>query len=289
MRTGAHWRGRSRARRPATRSSRVSCCVTSGSPGRSCASRRGAGRVVGDVSALGLPQSVREVTGRRVERLGADARATLSAAAVIGRDFDLELLLAVVDLSETQLLDLLDERSRHLCCRRARSTPGASRSPMRSSSTRCTRISGTPAALCFTGRIAQALEEQCGSEPGERARRARRPLGGRGRRQRLREGRPLRRRAGERALEQLAPDEAARWYRQALELHDHVTTARRTLRAADRPRGGPAPDRRPGVSPDAARRRRARPRARRHATGCAARCSPTAKDGSPPAVRRGRR
>ena len=31
-------------------------------------------QVVGDVAELGLPGSVREVIGRRVERLGADAR-----------------------------------------------------------------------------------------------------------------------------------------------------------------------------------------------------------------------
>ena len=57
--------------------------------------------LVGDVAELGLPQSVREVIGRRVERLGPDARTALSAAAVIGRDFDLDLLLAVVELPES--------------------------------------------------------------------------------------------------------------------------------------------------------------------------------------------
>ncbi len=44
--------------------------------------------VVGDLSELGLPQSVREVVTRRVERLGPDAGTALSAAAVIGRDFE---------------------------------------------------------------------------------------------------------------------------------------------------------------------------------------------------------
>ena len=66
-------------------------------------------RLVGDLAELGLPQSVREVIGRRVERLGPDARTALSAAAVIGRDFDLDLLLAVVESPEARLLDLLDE------------------------------------------------------------------------------------------------------------------------------------------------------------------------------------
>ena len=50
-----------------------------------------------------------EVVGRRVERLGSDARTALSAAAVIGRDFDLDLLGTVVELPEARLLDLLDE------------------------------------------------------------------------------------------------------------------------------------------------------------------------------------
>ena len=38
------------------------------------------------------------------------------------------------------------------------------------------------------------------------------------------------RRAGERALEQLAPDEAVRWYRQALELHDQAPGGDRSER-----------------------------------------------------------
>ena len=66
-------------------------------------------QLAGDLADLGLPQSVREVVGRRVGRLGPEARTVFSAAAVIGRDFDLDLLLAVVELPEVRLLDLLDE------------------------------------------------------------------------------------------------------------------------------------------------------------------------------------
>ena len=42
--------------------------------------------------AVGLPQSVRDVIDRRVERLGDQAREALNIGAVIGRSFDLELL-----------------------------------------------------------------------------------------------------------------------------------------------------------------------------------------------------
>ncbi len=48
-----------------------------------------------ELRSTGLPVSVREVVGRRVQRLGEDAGRVLSIAAVIGRDFDLPLLAGV--------------------------------------------------------------------------------------------------------------------------------------------------------------------------------------------------
>ena len=175
-------------------------------------------RLVGEVSDLGLPQSVREVIGRRVERLGADARTALSAAAVIGRDFDLDLLVAVADLPEARLLDLLDE------------AVGASL--LQESSERAGRFTFTHALVEHTlyedlgrtrrarlhQRIAEALEEQCGEDPGERmgelathwaaAVVSANP------------GKALHyaQQAAECALQALAPDEAVRWYQQALAL-----------------------------------------------------------------------
>ena len=64
--------------------------------------------VIDRSSGVGLPESVREVVERRVEVLGADARQTLTAAAVIGRSFDLDLLAALVDLDEVTLLEQLE-------------------------------------------------------------------------------------------------------------------------------------------------------------------------------------
>jgi predicted ATPase len=63
--------------------------------------------------------------------------------------------------------------------------------------------------------------------------------------------------AGDRALAQLAHDEAVVWYRQALELLDVSALGRRcrTLRAAHLARRGPAPGWGPGPPRDAARRR----------------------------------
>jgi hypothetical protein len=59
-------------------------------------------------SAIGLPQSVREVIERRVERLGDEIRQILTVAAVIGQTFDVELLTRLIDLDESHLLDHLE-------------------------------------------------------------------------------------------------------------------------------------------------------------------------------------
>jgi class 3 adenylate cyclase len=59
-------------------------------------------------SPLGLPESVRDVIARRVDRLGAPAREVLTLAAVIGRSFELELLGPLTDTTESELLDRLE-------------------------------------------------------------------------------------------------------------------------------------------------------------------------------------
>ncbi len=57
----------------------------------------------------GLPQSVREVIERRVQRLGDQARLVLTVGAVIGDEFDLAVAARAVDLPVGTVLDRLDE------------------------------------------------------------------------------------------------------------------------------------------------------------------------------------
>jgi len=64
------------------------------------------------VGAIDVPEGVRLVIGRRIERLGATARKVLTAAALIGRTFALDLLSAVVDASEDDVLDGVEEAER---------------------------------------------------------------------------------------------------------------------------------------------------------------------------------
>ena len=187
-------------------------------------------RVVGDLSELGLPQSVREVVSRRVERLGPDARTALSAAAVIGRDFDLDLLLAAVDLPEARLLDLLDE--------------AVAASLLRESAERAGRFTFTHALVEHAlyedlgatrrarlhKRIAEGLEEQCGDEPGERLGELARHWAAAVVSSDTGQG-PALRPASRRARAPAArAGEAARWYRQALELYDQASGGERSQR-----------------------------------------------------------
>jgi DNA-binding SARP family transcriptional activator/tetratricopeptide (TPR) repeat protein len=56
----------------------------------------------------GVPEGVREVISRRLRRLGEDARAALQVAAVIGREFDFDLLEAVAPVEGDALVAALD-------------------------------------------------------------------------------------------------------------------------------------------------------------------------------------
>ena len=60
------------------------------------------------MARVALPDSVREVIGARVARLGDSAGAVLSLAAVIGREFDLDVLSRVSGRSDDDLLEILD-------------------------------------------------------------------------------------------------------------------------------------------------------------------------------------
>ena len=67
------------------------------------------------IGELDVPEGVRLVIGRRLDRLGPDGRRVLSTAAVLGRAFDFELLEAASEDSEDSedvLLDVVEEAER---------------------------------------------------------------------------------------------------------------------------------------------------------------------------------
>jgi DNA-binding SARP family transcriptional activator len=58
---------------------------------------------------LGIPQSVREVIGRRLRHLSDNCNRLLTLASVLGREFDLDALASVSGLERDAVLELLDE------------------------------------------------------------------------------------------------------------------------------------------------------------------------------------
>jgi DNA-binding SARP family transcriptional activator/tetratricopeptide (TPR) repeat protein len=71
---------------------------------------------------LAIPQSVREVIGRRLRHLSASCNELLVLASVLGREFDLEALARISGLERDAILELLDEA---LEARVASDVPGA--------------------------------------------------------------------------------------------------------------------------------------------------------------------
>ncbi len=63
----------------------------------------------GDTAAFGIPESVREVIGRRLSRLSEDVERTLTLAAVIGTKFDLAVLTGVAGIPQTAVVEGLEK------------------------------------------------------------------------------------------------------------------------------------------------------------------------------------
>ena len=64
------------------------------------------------ISELEVPEGVRLVIGRRLERVSEECRHVLTTAAVIGRGFSFELLVALGDVDTDALLDAIDDAER---------------------------------------------------------------------------------------------------------------------------------------------------------------------------------
>jgi class 3 adenylate cyclase len=174
-----------------------------------------------ELADLGLPQSVREVIGRRVERLGETAHGLLRLAAVVGRSFEVEHLLRLAREDEDEVLEEL-EKAVEASVLVERSEPGMfSFAHALINHTLYEEIGATRRARMHQ-RVAEALEEACGEDPGARVTELARHWSAAT--DRLESGKAVAYslRAGDRALADLAPDEAVRWFSHALELLDQL-------------------------------------------------------------------
>ena len=168
--------------------------------------------------ALGIPRSVREVVGQRARRLGREAVRALSAAAVIGRSFELELLARVLGEDEHELLDMLESAVSASLLRESAERPGTfTFTHALIEHALYDDISAARRARLHE-RVALALEELYGDDPGSRIGQLAHHFAAA-----VRPSAPSKvieyaARAGRRAIEQLAPAEARRWFERGLEM-----------------------------------------------------------------------
>ncbi|HLF76137.1 MAG TPA: protein kinase [Dehalococcoidia bacterium] len=73
--------------------------------------REGGRYVAQQGEGVGIPEGLRDVVGKRLNRLGEKTNQVLSIAAVIGRDFRLDVLQAVTNLPEEDVIQALEEAS----------------------------------------------------------------------------------------------------------------------------------------------------------------------------------
>jgi tetratricopeptide (TPR) repeat protein len=180
-------------------------------------------RVQDSLEQKALPDSVREVIGGRVVRLGQDAERVLSLAAVIGRDFDLDLLTKATKTSEDEVLDILEAATAASLVRELADAPGHYNfAHALIQHTLYEDLSLTRRARAHR-QVGEALEALCGDPPGARvgelARHwfsATQPID-------LAKVISYSRQAGDAALNSLAPADALHYYAQALNLYPQVT------------------------------------------------------------------
>ena len=176
---------------------------------------------------LGLPESVRDVIARRVERLGDEAQETLTLAAVIGRSFELELLERLTDSTEGELLDRLEAAVAASLLDESTERVGRFRFVHALINQTLYERLGATRRSGMHHRVALALEELYGQDPGEHDLelafhwRLAAVAGDRSK------AAHYAARAGRRALDSLAPGEAAKLFGDALELLGPLEEAER--------------------------------------------------------------
>jgi class 3 adenylate cyclase/tetratricopeptide (TPR) repeat protein len=174
-----------------------------------------------EMAELRLPDSVREVVGQRIRRLGGEVQRMLSLAAVVGDSFELDLVAAVAGSPVDAVLDELEEAERAGIVR----SLGPDRFGFSHALIRHTLYGElSPARRARSHRlVAEALEASAsrGGGPGPAGELARHWAAAVTASDAERAMRATCRAADE-ALAGLAPQEAARWFRQALELLDQV-------------------------------------------------------------------
>ncbi len=187
-------------------------------------------RVTGGLRDVGVPQSVCEVIVQRVRRLGAQAARTLGVASVIGRSFELELLARALGDASVEVLDVLEQAVAASILRESVQEPGRfTFSHALVEHALYWSLSATRRAHLHQ-RVGEVLEQLAGSDSDRVVELAHHFAAA------VRPSSPQKAivyagRAGRRAIEQLAPVEAKRWFSRGLELLDLAPSPDEQLRS----------------------------------------------------------
>lgn len=184
----------------------------------------GDGRWVGadGLESMILPDSLREVIGARVGRLGERVQRALSLAAVIGRDFELDVLALVAESSEDTLLDDLDAAADAALVREHADEPGQYSFTHALIQRALYEDLGATRRARAHHRIGEALEDLCGDRPGARVGELARHCFSATVNKDLTKALDYSRMAADSALADLAPGDALRYYQQAVDLYAQI-------------------------------------------------------------------
>ena len=202
---------------------------------------------VGDWSDMELPNSVREVISARVARLGESAGQVLTLAAVIGREFDFDLLELVTGIDPEEMIDVLDAACAAALVREVAEVPG--RYTFSHALTQHTLYQQMGAVRRSRAHrlVAEAIEATTGRRPGARTGELAHHWLNAPQPANSGKAMDFSRRAGDAALAALAPDDAVRYFSQALALlemaapddHENECVLRLLLGEAERQAGSP--------------------------------------------------
>lgn len=178
--------------------------------------RDGRWTVTAALEELALPQSVRDVVGQRVRRLDPDAHTILTAAAVVGREFETAVIAGATDFDEDRVLDVLEEAmAAGLVAEVAGAVDRFSFTHALVQHTLYSELSESRRARMHR-RVATCIEALVGDRAGERAGELAKHWFAAVRPAELDRAVSYAIEAASHALERSAPDEAVRWFTEAL-------------------------------------------------------------------------
>jgi class 3 adenylate cyclase/tetratricopeptide (TPR) repeat protein len=184
----------------------------------------------GSAAELEIPQGVREVVGRRLDRLSEETNEALRVAAVIGRDFDEELVWRVAQLQPQQLMKAAGEA----IAERLVTDLGERRYSFAHALVRDTLYEelSPPKRSALHERAGLAIEEICGGNVDERLGELAHQFLEAAPRGDLAKAIDYAQRAGEQDMDQLAYEDAVDVYGRALEVLDLMDEPDEQLRCS---------------------------------------------------------